>query len=55
LKNEGLTGDFFDISYGTITRHNGKDLDHNLKHGDWIALCDKIDKPFAIAVYKKRV
>ncbi|MDR1468198.1 MAG: hypothetical protein LBT00_02770 [Spirochaetaceae bacterium] len=52
LKDKGLKGDFFDISYGAIARHNGKDDDHNLKKGDWIELSNKIAKPFAVATYK---
>jgi hypothetical protein len=53
LKNAGLMGDFFDISYGAIVRHKGKDDDHNLKKDDWIELSEKINKPFAIATYKE--
>ena len=49
MKKMGLTGDYFSVKYGVISRHLGKDADHSLKEKDWIDLCDEIIKPFAIA------
>ena len=52
MKKLGLTGDYFSIRYGVISRHLGKDADHALQEKDWIDLCDKITIPFAIAHYR---
>jgi hypothetical protein len=49
IKDLGLTGDYFSIRYGVISRHCGKDADHSLAEQDWIDLCDRITEPFAIA------
>jgi len=49
IKDLGLIGDFFSVRYGVISRHCGKDTDHSLTEQDWIDLCDRIAKPFAIA------
>jgi len=51
MKKLGLTGDYFSVKYGVISRHLGKDADHNLKEKDWLDLCIKITAPFAIAQY----
>ena len=51
MKELGLTGEYFNIRYGVIIRHKGKDKDHDLSENNWIDLCDAISKPFAIAVY----
>jgi hypothetical protein len=47
----GLTGEFFEIKYGRITRHKRKDNDHALLEQNWIDLCSKITMPFAISKY----
>jgi hypothetical protein len=52
MREYGLTGQYFSIRYGIITRHKRKDADHNLTVENWKALCDVIKKPFAIARYK---
>jgi hypothetical protein len=52
MKNLGLTGEYFSIRYGVISRHKNKDSDHNLTEKDWNTLCDKIIEPFAIGTYK---
>jgi len=51
LKKLGLTGDYFSVRYGVISRHLGKDVNHNLEEKDWIDLCKEIAAPFAIAKY----
>ena len=48
MKEIGLTGDYFSIRYGVITRHKNKDEDHNLSEQNWINLCKKTTTPFAI-------
>jgi hypothetical protein len=49
MKELGLNGDYFCVRYGVISRHNGKDTDHDLTQKDWLSLIDKITEPFAIA------
>ncbi|GMO29415.1 MAG: hypothetical protein Ta2B_10380 [Termitinemataceae bacterium] len=48
MKDLGLTGDYFSIKYGAITRHVGKDSEHNLTEKNWNELSEKITKPVAI-------
>jgi hypothetical protein len=48
-KAGGLTGDYFTARYGVITRHIGKDADHELTEQNWKDLCDEIIRPFAIS------
>ncbi|GHT50591.1 hypothetical protein FACS1894102_6220 [Spirochaetia bacterium] len=48
MKDLGLTGDYFSVKYGAITRHAGKDSEHNLTEKNWNELSEKITKPFAI-------
>jgi hypothetical protein len=45
---KGLTGDYFTARYGVISRHIGKDADHDLTAQNWTDLCDAIKAPFAI-------
>jgi hypothetical protein len=45
---KGLTGDCFTARYGIISRHIGKDADHDLTAQDWTDLCDAIKDPFAV-------
>jgi hypothetical protein len=52
MREYGLTGQYFSIRYGVITRHKNKDADHNLAVENWKDLCDAIKKPFAIARHK---
>lgn len=49
MKEIGLSGDFFEVKYGVISRHSKKDKDHNLSEKNWLDLCDAIARPFAIA------
>jgi len=51
IKDIGLTGDYFEVRYGVITRHTGKDKDHYLSEDNWKDLCNAITNPFAIAKY----
>jgi hypothetical protein len=51
LKENGLAGDFFQISYNRITHHRGKDKDHNLSAQDWKDLCVEITRPFGVTEY----
>lgn len=53
MKVFGLTGDSFTISYGTISRHFGKDPDHSLSIDIWKQLPEAIVNPFAITEYFK--
>ena len=53
MKEFGLTGDSFTISYGTISRHFGKDPDHSLNMDIWKRLPEAIVNPFAITEYYK--
>lgn len=53
MKDFGLTGDSFTISYGTISRHFGKDPDHSLNMDIWKRLPEAIVNPFAITEYYK--
>jgi len=53
MKKLGLTGVFFSIKYGVISRHLGKDVDHSLSEENWNEMCFAIKKPFAIAKYKE--
>ena len=48
MKEIGLVGDYFSVRYGIITRHRGKDEDHNLTEQNWIDLCSRIADPFVI-------
>lgn len=53
LKEKGLTGDKFTNRYGTISRHIGKDTEHNLTEQVWEALPDALQHPFAVTRYGK--
>ena len=53
MKDFGLTGDSFTISYGIISRHFGKDPDHSLNMEVWKQLPEAIVNPFAITEYYK--
>jgi hypothetical protein len=48
IDGKGLTGDYFTARYGVISRHVGKDPDHDLTAQNWTDLCDAIKAPFAI-------
>jgi hypothetical protein len=51
MKNLGLKGQYFSVRYGVISRHMGKDADHQLSEKNWCDLTDEIVKPFVIAKY----
>jgi hypothetical protein len=51
MKNIGLKGQYFSVRYGVISRHTGKDKDHQLSERNWLDLTDDIIKPLAIAGY----
>ena len=53
MKKLGLTGDYFSIRYGVISRHLGKDKDHDLSEQNWLDLCKAITEPFTITKYDK--
>jgi hypothetical protein len=55
MKNTGLNGQYFSVRYGVISRHMGKDKDHQLSEKNWLDLIDEIVKPFAIAKYGYRL
>jgi hypothetical protein len=48
MKALGLTGEYFDVRYGVISRHKGKDADHTLSVADWQHLCAHITSPAVI-------
>ena len=52
MKELGLTGDFFSIRYGVISRHLRKDIDHDLSEQNWLDLCKAITDPFVITLNK---
>ena len=52
LKKQGLTGDYFTIRYGVITRHLSKNNEHNLTVNEWNELCENIKSPIKIIKYK---
>ncbi|MBQ6069480.1 MAG: hypothetical protein IJK84_08260 [Bacteroidales bacterium] len=54
MKDLGLTGDKFTIKYGAISRHFGKDNQHDLPQGVWEKLPEAITKPFAITRYSDK-
>lgn len=51
MKPLGLTGDKFTIGYGVISRHFGKDDQHDLPEEAWERLPEAIKNPFAITRY----
>ena len=51
MQKLGLTGDKFTIRYGVISRHFGKDTEHNLSEKVWQQLPQAIQNPFAITKY----
>jgi hypothetical protein len=51
LKQQGPRGDYFMIRYGVISRHFGKDANHNISAGQWKQLAQEITRPFAISKY----
>ena len=51
MKELGLRGDKFTISYGTISKHVGKDKAHRLSVDVWMKLPEAIVTPFAISEY----
>lgn len=51
MKDIGLNGQYFSVRYGVISRHMGKDKDHQLSEKNWLDLINEIVKPFAIAQY----
>ena len=51
MKKYGLSGDMFTIRYGVISRHFGKDAEHNLSEEIWEQIPDALQHPFAITKY----
>jgi hypothetical protein len=51
MKDIGLKGQYFSVRFGVISRHLGKDKDHQLNEQNWLDLADKIVNSFAIAKY----
>ena len=52
MKQLGITGDKFTLSYGTISRHIKKDASHTLTVEIWKQLPKAIQTPFAITSYR---
>ena len=53
MKELGLTGEYFNIRYGVITRHKKKDENHSLSEQNWLDLCKRVADPFAIIMCGK--
>lgn len=51
MKELGLLGEKFTIPYGAISRHFGKDEDHELTEEEWCSLSEAVQTPFAITNY----
>ena len=51
MKALGLSGDRFTIRYWVISRHFGKDVEHNLLLELWKRLPEALSEPFAITKY----
>ena len=51
MKELGLLGEKFTIPYGAISRHFGKDEDHELTEEEWSSLSEAVQTPFAITKY----
>ena len=51
MKPLGLTGDRFTIRYGVISRHFGKDAEHDLPQELWERLPNALLEPFVITKY----
>lgn len=51
MKDLGLSGDRFTIRYGVISRHFGKDAEHDLPLELWERLPEALSEPFAITKY----
>lgn len=51
MKDLGLFGEKFTIPYGAISRHFGKDEDHELTEEEWCSLSEAVQTPFAITKY----
>ena len=54
MKKLGLRGERFTIRFGVISRHFGKDSDHNLPVGVWEKLPKALQTPFAITKHFER-
>ena len=51
IKELGISGERFTISYGVISRHFGKDAAHELTEDEWQRLPEALKTPFAITKY----
>ena len=54
LKNIGVTGRRFTMSYGVISRHLNKDKGHKLTPEVWKQLPQALQTPFAVTEYTKK-
>ena len=52
MKNVGIKGDGFSLSFKSIKVHKGKDVDHDLTKEEWHELPKAIKEPFAITRYQ---
>ena len=53
MRELGLVGEKFTIPYGAISRHFGKDENHELTEAEWYRIADAVQDPFAISKYYK--
>ena len=51
MKKVGLSGDKFTIRYGVISRHFGKDVQHNFTEEEWKQLPKALSNPILITEY----
>ena len=52
MKEIGIKGDDFSLSFKSIKLHKGKDSDHDLTRDEWHELPNALMKPFAITKYQ---
>lgn len=52
MKEIGISGDYFSLSFKNIKTHQGKDADHDLTREEWHAIPKAIQHPFLITKYK---
>ncbi|MGM9800337.1 MAG: hypothetical protein ACI30M_06610 [Muribaculaceae bacterium] len=51
MKNLGIIGDRFTLSFKNIKTHQGKDVDHNLTASEWHELPKALKSPFLVTTY----
>lgn len=52
MKNIGISGDYFSLSFKNIKTHQCKDADHDLTREEWYEVPEAIQHPFLVTKYK---